>query len=169
MIRARTTASLAAVVLLASLAVATADVKFGTTKIAPPSSGDLLKSDGQRKLIDGIARRSFGSGFGGGPDADLRLLQRLVDKRVVRLDQFFELQAMGVVLGDIMVDQLRLRWVSVDDDVGHSRALRFRESDQLFFPITMISKRAKFGDPIDVRALFDKTAKHVAALERRSN
>ena len=59
--------------------------------------------------------------------------------------------------------------VSVDDDVGHSRALRFRESDQLFFPITMISKRAKFGDPIDVRALFDKTAKHVAALERRSN
>lgn len=155
--------------LLVGATLASADVKFGTTKITPLGTGDLTKSDGQRQLVDGLARRHLGSGFGTSPEADLRLLQRLIDERVISREQTFEQQAMGVVLGDAMAKKLRLRWVAIDDDAGHSRALRFRQSDELFFPITMISKRARFGDPIDVQALFDETAARVAVLERRSD
>jgi hypothetical protein len=167
MTRARFLVVLVAVALVAGAALARNGIDFGTTKITSLSSGDRLKSDGQRQRVDGLARRRLGSGFGSGPEADLRLLQRLFDERVVARDQLFELQAMGVVLGDVMVEKLRLRWVSIDDDAGHSRALRFRETEHLFFPVTMISKRAKLGDPVNVQALFDKTAEHVAVLERR--
>jgi len=168
MTRARLLMVLVATALAAGAALASDGIDFGTTEIASLTTGDRIKSDSQRQRVDGLARRRLGSGFGTGPEADLRLLQRLFDERVVARDQLFELQAMGVVLGDVMVKKLRLRWVAIDDDIGHSRALRFRETDQLFFPITMLSKRAKLGDPIDIQALFDKTAEQVAVLERRS-
>ena len=63
-----------------------------------------------------------------------------------------------------MVRELGLQWVAVDDDFGHSRALRFESTDNLFFPVTMIWKRAKLGDPVDVETLFRSTADHVAKL-----
>jgi len=137
-------------------------------KIAALSSGDELKSQRQRSLIADIARRELGASFGVSPEGDIRLLQRLLDEREVRPDQVFEQQAMGVVLGDAMVAGLRLRWVAVDDQYGHSRALRFRDTEHLFFPVTMISKRVRLGDPVDVAALYRDIQRRVEVLEAQT-
>jgi len=72
------------------------------------------------------------------------------------------------VLGDVLARHPDLAWVVVDDDYGHSRALRFRTTVHLFFPVTMISKRVRLGDPVDVRALHDQVLAGVAKLQKRT-
>ena len=128
---------------------------------------DQLKSERQRELVVALARRHLGVEIGEASRGDVRTLQRLLDEGVVGAGQTFELQSLGVVLGDVMAATLRLHWVVVDDEQGHSRALRFRESKNVFFPITMISRRVEGGLTVDVEALYRKTADAVAELERR--
>ncbi len=137
--------------------------------IVPLSDADALRSERQREHAGALARRYIGSDFGAGSMRDLRLIQRLLDSRRIAKDDALSLQSLGVVLGDIMADDFGLRWVAVDDRYGHSRALRFRESAELFFPVTMISKRVMRGDRADVRALYDKVGSSVEKLSRRSD
>jgi len=140
------------------------DMRFGW-----PGPGDLRKSEQQREIVGKLALRHLGEKIDGHAKSDLVLLQRLIDEGVVASDRVFDLQAMGVVLGDVMAANLRLHWVVVDDKYGHSRALRWRESPNVFFPVTMISKRLAAGSPVDVAALYAKTEKAVAELRQRSN
>jgi len=137
-------------------------------RISELGSGDRLKSDGQRKMVRDLARRHLGAQLETGDPANLRTLQRLLDAAFVKPDQTFEMQAMGVVLGDVLAVQRDLDWVAVDDDYGHSRALRFRETEHLFFPVTMISKRVRLGDRVDVRALYDQVVANVEKLKKRT-
>jgi hypothetical protein len=95
----------------------------------------------QRDSIDALGRRHFGQGVSGSKDRDLELLQRLLDGRLVRQDQTLELQAMGIVLGDLLAAEYGLSWVVYEDSVGRTRALRYRDSDVFLFPVTMISRR----------------------------
>jgi hypothetical protein len=142
---------------------APADVGMKISDLGP---GDVRKSDAQRALIGELARRRLGAELSGESLRDLEILQRLLDGRFVEREAVFEQQAMGVVLGDVMAAQLHLDWVVVDDRYGHSRALRFEKSKQLFFPVTMLSKRIKFDGHADVRAIYDEIANKVAKLPR---
>ena len=56
----------------------------------------------QRTLLQDLAARNLGRQFQGQRDRDLDLLQSLLDKRVVRPEQTRELQAMGLVMGDLL-------------------------------------------------------------------
>ena len=89
------------------------------------------------------------------------MLQSLLDQRIVKSDQVLLLQAMGVVMGDLLSEELKMPWVIYEDKLGRSRALRLGVSDHYLFPITMISRRAEVGAPVDVRAIYDKA---VAAM-----
>ncbi|MBW2271911.1 MAG: DUF3806 domain-containing protein [Deltaproteobacteria bacterium] len=91
------------------------------------------------------------------------MLQELIDSKVVRRDQVYDLQAMGVVLGDVMVQNLGLHWVVVVDRYGRSRALRSPQRDDLVFPVTMISKRVVAGVPVEVRKLYESIAASFAS------
>ena len=71
------------------------------------------------------------------------------------------------IVRDLMAAHLGLRWVVVDDDYGHSRALRYPGTDELFFPITMIPKRIKAGEVVRIRYLYDLVADRVRVLDRR--
>lgn len=124
---------------------------------------DLAKSERQRALIATLASRHLGTPMRGGDERDLDVLQRLLDQRVVAHDDVAGLQALGLALGDVMASNLSLQWVVIDDEFGRSRALRFGESDHLFFPVTMISKRVANREPVRVRELF---AEVVAAVDR---
>jgi hypothetical protein len=117
----------------------------------------------QRAKVDELARRHVGTPLTGGasPADDLRILQEILDLEVLSRDQTWELQALGVALGDVMAEQLGLTWVVVEDRLGRSRALRFRESQNLVFPITMISKRVEGNVRFRVRELYDKTSSQV--------
>jgi len=143
----------------------------GALDLAPESGhrtiGALEASDErmmrrQRAAVDELARRHVGTPLTGGRLDDLRVIQELLDQRAVPSDEIFELQALGVVLGDVMERQLGFEWVIVEDELGRSRALRFEDTDTLVFPITMISKRVERDVRFTVDELYDK-AEEIAA------
>ena len=79
-----------------------------------------------------------------------------LDEEVVTADDRRRLQAMGVVLGDLLAEALDMHWVIYEDQVGRSRALRYRQSDNYLFPATMVSRRREAGDLTPVQEIYDK-------------
>jgi hypothetical protein len=134
--------------------------------VQPLSEGDRRHLERQRGIVEDLARRHVGMIPRGGSLGDLRILQSLIDDRVLQKDQVYELQALGVVLGDVLAEQLDLDWVIVEDQYGRTRALRFGTRDDLFFPVTMISKRYEKGIPVDVDDLYHEVEGDVARLQR---
>jgi hypothetical protein len=120
-----------------------------------------------RAAIDELARRHVGTPLTGGQRDDLRILQQLLDQRVAAPDETETLQAMGMVLGDVMVAQLGFRWVIVKDKLGRSRALQWKDTDAFVFPVTMISKRVEKDVRFTVEELYAK-AEEIAVRSRRS-
>ena len=134
--------------------------------VRPLEDGDRRSLERQRGIVDVIARRHIGAVPHEGAIANLRILQSVIDDRVIATDQVYELQALGVVLGDVMVEQLDLAWVVVDDQYGRTRALQYGSRDDVFFPTTMISKRYEKNIPVDVGELYRKVEADVARLRR---
>jgi len=127
---------------------------------------DSERAEAQRREVMELARRHIGPPLTRGLE-DLRILQTIVDRELLESDDTFALQALGVVLGDVMVEQLPLEWVIVKDEHGRSRAVRYRDTIHVFFPVTMISRRLEGGAAVDVQALYDGVAERVAELERK--
>jgi hypothetical protein len=122
----------------------------------------------QRELVQELARRYVGSPTTGQSLADLRVIQAIVDSAGLKADQTFELQALGVALGDVLAAQLGLEWIALQDELGRSRALRFGETDVVLFPVTMISKRVEAGLPVSVEELWEKARRTVADARPRA-
>ena len=137
------------------------------SSVASLGSSDRRRLERQRSVVQTAASRHVGTAPRGGDVADLRILQQLVDQRVFAVDQVYELQALGVVLGDVMAEQLGLSWVVVDDQYGRTRALQYGDREDVFFPITMISRRYEKNIPVDVDELYRNMEAEVAALSRR--
>lgn len=110
----------------------------------------------QRQRIDQLARSGLGRQINGSRENDLGVLQLLLDRKLVRADQTLELQAMGIVLGNLLAQDASARWVVYLDYKGRSRALQMGKSDNFLFPVTMISRRAEAGARVDVDAIYDK-------------
>jgi len=134
------------------------------------ASREQLKE--QREVVATLARRYVGSAISGGSLNDLRILQRLVDRLPTRdrglvpfneravpdKRRIYEIQALGVVLGDVMAHNFGLEWVVFEDKYGRGRALNVRGTKDLVFPVTMLSKRYEVSLPVDVRAIYDDVA-----------
>lgn len=127
-----------------------------TSRIDALSKLDLAYMDRQRALLGELAATNLGRRFNGDRDRDLDLLQTLLDRRVVRFDQTRELQAMGIIMGDLLASEFGLRWVVFTDEAGRSRALRYQDTDVMLFPITMISRRREVGDNTPVVDIYRK-------------
>lgn len=112
--------------------------------------------ESQRRDVDALARTHLGRQVRGEKANDLEVLQQLLDRQLVKRDETVMLQGMGVVLGDLLREELNLRWVIYEDELGRSRALRLGQTDHYLYPITMISRRYEVGAPVDVRAIYDK-------------
>lgn len=110
----------------------------------------------QRASLDDLARRHLGQGFLGQKDRDLELLQRLLDRGLVRAEQTAELQAMGMIMGELLADELGMHWVVYEDKLGRSRALRYRETDNYLFPMTMISRRQEAANQARVEDIYQR-------------
>ncbi|KGE05298.1 hypothetical protein HRUBRA_00120 [Pseudohaliea rubra DSM 19751] len=119
----------------------------------------------QREDLEELARSELGAFFTGDPAEDLPVLQRLLDQDVVTADDRRNLQAMGVVLGDLLAEELDMHWVIYEDRVGRSRALRYRQSDNYLFPATMVSRRREAGDLTPVQAIYDKAVAIIRPLQ----
>jgi len=118
----------------------------------------------QRDLLDDMAARNFGRQFSGERDRDLALLQRMLDTGLVRKDQTRELQAMGIIMGDLLAADLGLQWVVYEDSLGRSRALRYQSSDNYLFPVTMIARRREAGNDTPVAEIYRKARDSITAV-----
>ena len=103
-----------------------------------------------------------------GTKEDLPLFQQLVDRRILRSDQTPQWQALGVVFGDVLVREFGLHWVSYEDELGSSKALRWRKTDNFIFPVTVFSKRIQFKEKIDVAAIYEDIETEVQRFKRLS-
>jgi hypothetical protein len=122
----------------------------------------------QRELVRELGRRHVGSATTGRSLEDLRVIQGILEREVIEPAQTYELQALGVALGDVMASQLGLDWIAYEDEYGRSRALRLGETDVVIFPITMISKRVEAGLPVDLHELWEKTRRTLGEARPRS-
>lgn len=132
-----------------------------TERFVPLSGADRDILRTQRSVVDELVRRHVGSPLTASGLEDLRVLQQLIDLRVLKPDQTFELQALGVALGDVMAAQLGLQWVAVQDEYGRSRGLRLGETQVVIFPVTMISKRIELDVDFTVDELYRKSRQTV--------
>lgn len=98
-------------------------------------------------------------------ETDLPLLQRLVDDKVLRSDQTYELQCLGIALGQVFAEQTPLEWVMVEDEYGRDPALRYPNTTVIVFPLTMISKRVEDGQEVDFADLFRTIKDHVEEVK----
>ena len=127
---------------------------------------DVARLDAQRAFVeryigDDATRDNYKK-----PAGKLGMLRALLNAKGVRPDQTWELQAMGVVLGDALVQELGLRWVMVEDEYGRDPAVVVPGTSVRLFPLTMIAKRVEAGEPLDVFDLFNWTADQVEQARR---
>ncbi|NNM00454.1 MAG: DUF3806 domain-containing protein, partial [Gammaproteobacteria bacterium] len=116
---------------------------------------DRRRSDEQREIVLALARRHVGAVPSGDLAQDIRILQTIVDAGALDTTRTYELQALGVALGDMLKQDRALRWVIFTDRYGRSRALASPNGDVTLFPVTMLSKRIEAGLPVDVQAIYD--------------
>ena len=125
-------------------------------RISDPSYLDQQFMAQQRTLLDELVASNFGRRFNGDTKNDLELLQLLLDRKLVRAGQTRELQAMGVVMGDLLAADLDLKWVIYEDALGRSRALEDDLSDTYLFPMTMIARRREADNMTPVIEIYEK-------------
>jgi hypothetical protein len=155
-----------AVLCLLSLLAAAVSAQ-GKVAISDLSYLDRQYMSEQRSNLEDITRRHFGTGFNGDKAHDLQLLQRILDRGLIRSTQTAELQAMGMVLGDLLAAELNMHWVVYEDSKGRSRALRYRDTDNYLFPVTMISRRREVGIEKPVADIYQKAYDEIAPLRER--
>ena len=109
----------------------------------------------QRKTVEGLANR-LGRRVSGTAMRDLDTLQEIIDRRWVDVKDVQTQQALGIVFGDLLAEELGFDWVIYRDKKGRSRALRYREEDIFVFPITLISRRLSAGAALSVASLFEE-------------
>lgn len=97
-------------------------------------------------------------------EGKLGLLHALLDQNIFKPSQTFELQCMGVVFGDVLVQEMNMHWVMVADDLGHDPAVQLGNTSIIIFPLTMISKRIERGEQVDVFALFNGLAAQIEGI-----
>jgi len=134
------------------------------------SVGQQAILSSKRRVAKDLIQRQLGIVKMSGTKDDLRALQQLVDRKVLRNSQVEEWQSMGVLFGDILAREFSLKWVSYEDERGVNKALRYRKSDNFIFPVTLFSKRVKFDEEIDMRELYatlESQIREFIALENR--
>jgi len=96
--------------------------------------------------------------------ADLSVLQRLIDDKVFRKTQTYELQSLGIAFGDVLATELPLRWVMVTDEYGTDPTLRFKATTVQINALTMISKRIERGEDVNLTELLRITREQLTSL-----
>lgn len=111
----------------------------------------------QRKSVESVTRSKFGQSLKIG-QGNIPLLQRIINEQLIPTDDKLELQALGVVLGDVIVDYDKiLVWQVYEDEKGSSHAVCITKTEHCLFPVTMLSRRIEAGVPkVDVRRIYNK-------------
>lgn len=131
------------------------------------TAADSHQLDRQRAVVekylgDPASRSKYATAPG-----KLGTLRAILKAGLFKPSQTYELQSMGVVLGDAFVVDMGFHWVIVEDENGRDPAIRFKETSVILFPLTMISKRIERGDVVDVFDLYNGVAAEAEKLIQR--
>jgi hypothetical protein len=135
-------------------------------KIEPLNADDLARIAKQRAVIerylggDAENLRKYQSAAG-----KLGLLRALLEQNVFQPSQTYELQCMGIILGDALVQHCGVEWRAVEDDEhGRDPCVPVPGTTIVLFPLTMISKRIERGEKVDVFDLFNQLGSKIEEL-----
>ena len=124
-------------------------------RIEPLSAIDQQFMNTQRADVESRANR-LGKQLTGDPERDLATLQTILERGGIGPSDTLTLQAMGIVLGDLLGKRLSMNWVVYRDPAGRSRALNYPRTDIYLYPVTMISRRWEAGSRRSVQEIFDE-------------
>ncbi len=136
-------------------------------KFTELSREDRARLEQQRAVVLAAAKHRYGTLALTGNKSDLPVLQRLIDDKVFSKSQTYELQSLGIAFGDVLANELPLRWVIVTDEFGTDPTLRFGETTLQVNALTMICKRVERGESVSVQWLLDKTREQLAVNEKK--
>lgn len=127
-------------------------------EISSPTHADIEQMAAQRQLIerylaDELSRQKYKT-----PAGKLGTLRAMLAASIFDATQTHELQSMGIVLGDVFVQDMGFHWVIVEDSNGRDPALQYLDTSVILYPLTMISKRIERGETVDVFDLYNGIA-----------
>jgi hypothetical protein len=96
---------------------------------------------------------------------DLLLLQRLHDDGGLPAGREPELEAAGVVFGEVLAARTPPRWVTVEWQGRPELGLHYPATAFVVFPGAMIAKRVNRGERVEFEALFRATAAQVEQMK----
>ncbi|MCV6622820.1 MAG: DUF3806 domain-containing protein [Cellvibrionaceae bacterium] len=117
--------------------------------------------------VEEITRRHFGSGLHGSKQ-DLKLIQRVIDRSLIKRDDRLMLQALGAVLGRVLVNEENLVWQNYEDQLGKSRAVCVPKTQHCLFPVTMLSRRMEVGLLPRVDDVYKKAMEQIADYQPKN-
>lgn len=120
----------------------------------------------QRGIIAAVAKQRYGITLSK-TKGDLPVLQRLIDDKVFKKSQTYELQSLGIVFGDVLASELSLRWVTISDEYGTDPTLRFKNTRININVLTMISKRLERDESVNLSRLLQQNREALSGAEKR--
>lgn len=137
-------------------------------RVLPLSDKDITQLDEQRNIIEAYLADGARLKNKTSPEK-LGLLDDLLEGKYFAADQTYELQSMGVVLGDVFAKELGMNWVSVEDSYGKTCAVKHGDTSIILYPITMISKRVERGENVDVYELYNDIAAKIDEIKEKAD
>jgi Domain of unknown function (DUF3806) len=98
----------------------------------------------------------------------LGTIRAILQAGIFKPNQTYELQCLGIVLGDAFVQELGMEWVVVEDEYGRDPTVRLPETSIILYPLTMISKRIERGEQVDVFELFHGVTRQMDEIKRQA-
>jgi hypothetical protein len=137
-------------------------------KITPLNEADQKRLRDQRAVIERYlgnedSKEKYKTAAG-----KLGTIRAILQGEVFKRDQKYELQCLGIVLGDVFVQDMGMEWIMVEDEYGRDPAVRMPNTTVILYPMTMISKRIERGERVDVFELYNGTAAQVEALKGKA-
>lgn len=133
------------ILLLALVAITNVTAKDPVFRELP--SNTITNMNRQRAFVASLAKQHKLGLSVTRTKADYDLLELIVKKKLIKKDQAWELQALGVVFGDALAsEETKLRWMEVTDAWGTDPALLYADTTYQLNPVTMIQKRVEDGE-----------------------
>ena len=134
--------------------------------VEAPNQEDITQIAGQILAGRELVERTYGSQESYGGLRDLDLIQGVLDLGAVGPEDAFDLRALGLMFGQVIVKQVDdMDWCMVEDDLGRTPALRYKETSLTVFPMTMISKRVEKAEEIDLHVFFETVREEIEKLK----
>ena len=110
----------------------------------------------QRAFVSSLVAKRFPGERITRSKRDFRLLQRILDGKLLAPTSTWELQALGVVFGDALVaERPGLSWWQVTDEFGTDPTLRYQMTSLQINALTMLAKRVERGEAVDVEHMVE--------------